>query len=97
MGQEHPVSIWKLDRIMVTVRDVPVDPTEFAHATVDGFRPDPSAVVFHVLIEGQLGSWKYTYRYRWITFQSEAAGRRSTKGRGDKRLSSFGGTRCYCM
>jgi hypothetical protein len=43
------------------------------------------------LLEGELGSWKQTNRYRRITFGSEAAGRRARKRRSDKRISNFGG------
>jgi hypothetical protein len=94
MSQQHAGSVWKLDRIMVAVRSLRIDRTEFADPNIDCSRPDPSIVVFNILLEGELGSWKQANRYRRITFGSEAAGRRARKCRSDKRLSNFGGARC---
>jgi hypothetical protein len=67
-GQQHTGSVWKLDRIMVTVRDIRVDRAEFADPGINCCRPTPTIVAFNILLEGELGSWKHTNRYCRITF-----------------------------
>ncbi|HWF45976.1 MAG TPA: hypothetical protein VG168_03135 [Bryobacteraceae bacterium] len=67
-SQKHTGSVRKLDRIMVTVRGIRVERTEFADPDIDCCRADPSVVVFNILLEGELGSWKHTNRDRRITF-----------------------------
>jgi hypothetical protein len=68
VGQQHTASVWKLDRIMVTVRDIRVDRPEFSDPNIDGCRPDPSVVASNIVLESELGSRKHTNRYRRITF-----------------------------
>jgi hypothetical protein len=61
-------AIWKFDRIMVTMRNIGLYRAEFAHPEIQGFRPNPSVVVFDILGERQFGPRKHADRYRGLTF-----------------------------
>ena len=45
---QHVASIWKFDRIMVTMRNIRFYGAEFSHPEIDGFGPKPSVVVFDI-------------------------------------------------
>ena len=63
-----PASIRKLDSIMVTVGDMRIDRSKFAHSEIDGFDRYPSTFVFDVFRECQLGSRKHADRNLGLTF-----------------------------
>jgi hypothetical protein len=56
LRHEHIASIWKFDRIMVTMRNVRVHYAEFPHSEIDCPRPNPSVVVSDIFGERQLRS-----------------------------------------
>ena len=56
---QHIIAVRKLDRIMVSIRDVRIDLAEFSHSAIDGSGPYPSAVVLHVIGKCEFGSWKH--------------------------------------
>lgn len=55
LRHEHIASIWKFDRIMVTMRNVRVHYAEFPNTEIDCPRPNPSVVVSDIFGECQLG------------------------------------------
>jgi hypothetical protein len=68
LRHKHPVSVWKLYRIVVTVRKMRVYHSEFSHSEIDGFGPNPSIVVFDILCERQFGPRKHADRYLGLAF-----------------------------
>jgi hypothetical protein len=56
LRHQHPIAVWKFNRIMMTVRDMGVDRSEFSNAEIDRFTPGAAIVVFHVVVKGQFGS-----------------------------------------
>jgi hypothetical protein len=65
---EHTASIWKLDRIMVTIWNVLFYRAEFPHSEINRSLPKPSVVVFDSFGERQFGPRKHADRYRRLTF-----------------------------
>jgi hypothetical protein len=62
---QHVASIWKFDRIMVTMRNMRLYRAEFSHPEIDGFR---SVVVFDIFGERKFGPWKHADRHSGLTF-----------------------------
>jgi len=60
---EYIASIWKFDRIMVTMPNIWVYRAEFPHPEIGC-----SLVVFDILGECQFGPRKHADRYGWLTF-----------------------------
>jgi hypothetical protein len=67
LRHEHIASIWKFDRVMVTMGNVWIYRTEFPHSEIDCLGPNPSVVVFDVFGERQFGPGKHADRYRGLT------------------------------
>jgi hypothetical protein len=65
---EHRASIRKFDGIMVTMRHIRVDHAKFSHPEIGRARPDPSVVIFDVLVERQFGPRKQAHRHGGLTF-----------------------------
>src|SRR5258708_27742476 len=65
---EYIASIWKFDRIMVTMRNIWVYRAEFPYSEISCARPNPSVVVFDIAGERQFGPRKHTDRYGEFTF-----------------------------
>jgi hypothetical protein len=65
---EYIASIWKFDRIMVTMRNIWVYRAEFPYSEISCARPNPSVVVFDIAGERQFGPRKHTDRYGGLTF-----------------------------
>jgi hypothetical protein len=65
---QHVASIWKFDRVMVTMRNIRLYRAEFSHPEIDGFRPNPSILVFDIFGERQFGPWKHADRHSGLTF-----------------------------
>jgi hypothetical protein len=68
LRHQHVTSIWKFDRIMVTMRDIRIYRAEFPDAEIDGFGPDPSVVVSDIFGECQFGPRKHADRYLGLLF-----------------------------
>jgi hypothetical protein len=68
MRYEHTASIWKFDRIMVTMRNVWVYRAEFPYSEINLSRPKPPVIVLDSLGERQFGPRKHADRYRRLTF-----------------------------
>jgi hypothetical protein len=68
LRHEHVASIWKFNRIMVTMRNIRVYRAEFPHAGIDGFGPDPSVVVSDIFGECQFGPRKHADRHTGLNF-----------------------------
>ena len=65
---EYIASIWKFDRIMVTMPNIWVYRAEFPYSEIGCPRPNPSVVVFDIAGERQFGPGKHTDRYGGLTF-----------------------------
>jgi hypothetical protein len=65
---EYIASIWKFDRVMVTMRNILVYRAEFSDSEISCARPNPSVVVFDIARERQFGPRKHTDRYGGLTF-----------------------------
>jgi hypothetical protein len=50
------------------MRNIGLYRAEFAHPEIQGFRPNPSVVVFDILGERQFGPRKHADRHRGLTF-----------------------------
>jgi hypothetical protein len=68
LRHEHVASIWKFNRIMVTMRNIRVYRTEFPNPEIGCSRPNPSVVVFDIFGECQFGPRKHADRYGGLTF-----------------------------
>jgi hypothetical protein len=68
MRYEYVASIWKFDRIMVTMRNIWVYRAEFPYSEIGRPRPNPSVVVFDIAGERQFGPRKHADRYGGLTF-----------------------------
>ena len=51
LRHQHIASIWKFDRIMVTMRNIWVYRAEFPNSEIDCSLPNPSVVVFDIFGE----------------------------------------------
>src|ERR1700730_12905402 len=85
MRDEYITSIWKFDRIMVTMRNIWIYRAESPYSEIGCPRP-PSNVVFDITGERQFGSRKHTDRYGGLTFCCETASRSPAERGGDQRL-----------
>jgi hypothetical protein len=94
---QHLVSVGKLDRIMVPIRNVGIDLAELSNAEVEFPRPDPAVVVSDVLGKGEFGTRKHADGDIGFAFGCEAARRSAAEGGGDQRLSDLGGARRYSV
>jgi len=65
---EYIASIWKFDRIMVTMPNIWVYRAEFPHSEIGCPRRNPSVVVFDVFGEREFGSGKHADRDLGIAF-----------------------------
>jgi len=68
LRHEHVASVWKFNRIMVTMRKIWVYRAEFPNSEIDCSLPNPSVVVFNILGECQFGPRKHADRYGGLTF-----------------------------
>ena len=68
LRHQHIASIWKFDRIMVTMRNIWLYRAEFPNSEIDCSLPNPSVVVFDIFGERQLGPRKHADRYGGLTF-----------------------------
>jgi len=68
LRHEQVASIWKFNRIMVTMRNIRVYRAEFPNPEIGCSRPNPSVVVFDILGECQFGPRKHADRYGGLTF-----------------------------
>jgi hypothetical protein len=94
---QHMASVGKFDRVMVLVRNVRIDRAELSDPEIDFARPDPAVVVSDVLGERQFSAGKHADRDGGLAFGGEAARRGAAEGRGDQRLSDFGGARRHSV
>ena len=68
LRHEHVASVWKFNRIMVTMRNIRVYRAEFSYPEIGCSRPKRSVVVFDILGECQFGPRKHADRYGGLTF-----------------------------
>ena len=68
LRHEHVASVWKFNRIMVTMRNIRVYRAEFPHPEIGCSRAKPSVVVFDILGECQFGPRKHADRYGELIF-----------------------------
>lgn len=68
MRHEDAASIWKFDRVMMTVRNIRIYRAELPDPKVGGFLPDPSVVVFHIVGECEFGPRKHADRDTGFAF-----------------------------
>src|SRR5260221_3688277 len=83
---EYIASIWKFDRIMVTMRNIWVYRAEFPYSEIGCPRP-PSVVVFDIVGERQFGPRKHADRYGGVPFSCETSSRSSPARPGYHRPS----------
>jgi len=83
LRHQHIASIWKFDRIMVTMRNIWLYRAEFPNSEIDCSLPNPSVVVFDIFGERQLGPRKHADRYGGLTFGCETASRSPAERRGN--------------
>jgi hypothetical protein len=74
MRHENDVSVWQFERVMVSAGIVLIYLAKSSDSEVGGLRPNPTLIVFHVLIKSQFGSWKQTNRHVRFPFRRKAAG-----------------------
>jgi hypothetical protein len=79
LGYEYIASIWKFDRIMVTMRNILVYRAEFPYSEITCARPNPSVVVFDITGETRV---RFPEAYRPLRRAHFRMRNRESKSRG---------------
>ena len=69
--QQNDLPVWKLKRVVMTVRQICVDLAETGYVVTKRARKDKAGFAPYVFFKGKLGARKQANSYRWVVHRGK--------------------------